>query len=90
MQFKYDRPFYKNRDVVYIKDNKELGGDMRLAEPDWELIWTSRPGAFEKNFTILPIEEYIDSPHLFKKKEEWFKMKNEYSRLKDDRKKNNY
>lgn len=83
-------PFTRTGMLFTLKIIRELGGVTRLAEPDWELIWTSRPGALEKNFTILPVEEYIDSPHLFKKREEWFKMKNEYSRLKDDRKKNNY
>jgi hypothetical protein len=61
-------PFTRTGMLFTLKIIRELGGITKLAEPDWELIWTSGPGAFEKNFTILPIEEYIDSPHLFKKK----------------------
>ena len=61
---------------------REKNGQMRLIEPLYELIWTSRPGSVEKNFTILPVEDFIDSPHLFKREEEWRRMKNEYSLLK--------
>ena len=68
--------------ILTLRFVREINGHVRLIEPLHELIWTSRPGAVEQNFTILPVKDFIDSPHLFKKKEEWRRMKHEYSTLK--------
>jgi len=64
-----------------LKIIREINGKIRLIEPEYELIWTSRPGAIEKNFTIIPVNDFIDSPELFKRVDEWKKMKNEFTNL---------
>lgn len=74
-------PYTRTGMVFTLQIVREISGQIRLIEPEYELIWTSRPNAVENNFTILPIKEFIDSSQLFKNKDEWHKMKNEYSKL---------
>ncbi|MFA6334197.1 MAG: CapA family protein [Bacteroidales bacterium] len=60
---------------------REKGGTARILPPKFEYIWTSRPNMFDKNFTILPVEEYLEKPELFKDKEDYRNMKRYYLRF---------
>ncbi len=57
-------------------------GSKRILNPKIEYIWTSRPEMFDRNFTILPVEEFIDKPELFKNKNEYQNMKQNYLQFK--------
>ncbi len=57
---------------------KDSLGSKKILPPKFEYIWTSRPNMFDKNFTTLPIEEYLEKPELFKDIYEYQKMKRYY------------
>ncbi len=44
--------------------------------------WCSREGRFEKGYTIIPIEEYLDKKELFSNESDYHKMVDTYNRLK--------
>lgn len=54
--------------IKIIKNN--LSGEVTLSEPKWEYLWCFRKGELEKHFTVVPIEEFIES------KKEISKIKN--------------
>lgn len=59
-------------------------GESRIIVPDYEYIWTTRPGLFNKNFSIIPVEDYIKEPHKLHNRDDFNKMKNQYVKLKND------
>jgi len=59
-------------------------GECRILAPKFEYIWTTRPGTLEKNFSIIPVEDYIDKPHKLHNRDDYKKMKNQYLKVKND------
>lgn len=45
-------------------------------------VWSSRAGGFGKEYTVLPVLEYLDKEKLFLNKYNYIKMKETYNRLK--------
>lgn len=45
--------------VEIIKNN--LSGEVTLSGPEWKYLWCFRKGEFEPQYTVVPIEEFIDS-----------------------------
>ena len=45
-------------------------------------IWCSRMGRFEKGYTVLPVEEYLNKKELFLNQSDYQKMVETYNRLK--------
>lgn len=44
--------------VEIIKNN--LSGEITLSGPEWRYLWCFRKGEFEPQYTVVPIEEFID------------------------------
>ncbi len=59
-------------------------GECRIIAPKYEYIWTTRPGTLEKNFSIIPVEDYVDKPHKLHNRDDYIKMKNQYLKVKND------
>ncbi len=68
--------------IAGILLSKDKEGKKRILPPEFEYIWTSRPKMFDKNFSILPIKEFLERPDLFKDKGDYRNMKQHYLRFK--------
>lgn len=45
--------------MVRIRIIRYHNGTTRLLEPEYELLWCSRPGGYCTDYTVLPVEEFI-------------------------------
>lgn len=57
---------------------RDKDGASRILPPKIEYIWTSGPNMFDKNYTILPVKEYLGKPELFRNKGDFQNMKRFY------------
>lgn len=72
-------PFTRIGMLCKVNLVKNFHGKTSIAEPQFSYIWTSRPGEVEKNFSILPIEEFKNRRDAFKVKQAYDKMMYYYS-----------
>lgn len=56
-------------------------GEVTVLEPDIHYIWCARGGKLIENYTVIPIEDFLDKEELFMDKNEFIKMRNTYNRL---------
>lgn len=61
---------------------KDSTGKCRILPIEYTWLWCSRPGGFRDDYTIIPIEQYIDSKEQWKGQWEYDKMINTYNRIK--------
>ena len=45
--------------IVTLKIVRYHNGNIKLLEPEYELLWCSRPGGYCSSYTVLPVEEFI-------------------------------
>jgi poly-gamma-glutamate synthesis protein (capsule biosynthesis protein) len=57
-------------------------GRTRLLEPEYELLWCSRPGGYCSGYTVLPVEEFIGTRAQWIGKWEYDKMIETLKRIK--------
>ena len=57
-------------------------GRTKLLEPEYELLWCSRPGGYCSNYTVLPVEEFIGTRALWHGPWEYDKMIETRKRIK--------
>ena len=57
-------------------------GSIETLPPKVTYLWCGRAGLLEQNYTVVPIEEYIDRPEAFISRAQYDKMVREYNRIK--------
>lgn len=57
-------------------------GSIETLPPDVTYLWCGRAGLLEQNYTVIPIEEYLDRPEAFLSRSQYDKMVREYKQLK--------
>jgi poly-gamma-glutamate synthesis protein (capsule biosynthesis protein) len=45
--------------MVTLRIVRYHNGNTKLMEPEYELLWCSRPGGYSNRYTVLPVEEFI-------------------------------
>jgi poly-gamma-glutamate synthesis protein (capsule biosynthesis protein) len=45
-----------------------INGRVQMLEPVTDFLWCARPGEILKNYTILPVKDFLDKPELFREK----------------------
>jgi poly-gamma-glutamate synthesis protein (capsule biosynthesis protein) len=60
-------------------------GKVKLLKPHSEYIWTARPGEIEKNYCVIPVNNFKDKPEFFKNRSAYNSMMNYYLRFSNDR-----
>ena len=45
--------------IVTLKIIRYHNGNIKLLEPEYELLWCSRPGGYSTKYTVLPVEQFI-------------------------------
>ena len=45
-------------------------------------LWCGRGGYMEPNYTVVPIEDFLDKPEAFRDRSQWDKMRREYAKIK--------
>lgn len=45
--------------MVTLRIVRYHNGNIKLLEPDYELLWCSRPGGYSSKYTVLPVERFI-------------------------------
>ncbi len=57
-------------------------GSIETLPPEIHYLWCGKGGLMEENYSVVPIEEYLDRPEAFRQRSQWEKMKREYSVIK--------
>ena len=57
-------------------------GSIETLPPEATYLWCCKGGHMEPNYTVVPIEEFLDKPEAFKQISQYEKMKREYSKIK--------
>lgn len=57
-------------------------GSIETLPPEVIYLWCGRGGYMESNYTVVPIEEYLERPEAFRDRSQWEKMRREYSKIK--------
>ena len=57
-------------------------GSIETLPPDVTYLWCGKGGLLEPNYTVVPIEEYLDRPEAFLSRDQYDKMVREYNRIK--------
>lgn len=58
-------------------------GNIKLLEPEYELLWCSRPGGYNTRYTVLPVEEFIGTRDSWHGPWEYDKMMETRKRIKN-------
>lgn len=74
-------PFTRISLCVTLNLKKCNNGKVTILKPDYEYLWTTRPGEFEKGYSVIRIKEFLDNPERFKVRDSYDKMKHYYSIL---------
>ena len=61
---------------------KDREGNCKILPIEYTWLWCSRPGGFRDDYTVIPIEQYIDSKDQWLGQWEYDKMINTYNRIK--------
>ncbi len=69
--------------MVTLKIVRYHNGNTKLMEPEYELLWCSRPGGFCSRYTVLPVEEFIESRDQWHNPWEYDKMIETRKRIKN-------
>ena len=69
--------------MVMLKIVRYHNGKTKLLEPEYELLWCSRPGGFCSRYTVLPVEEFLGSRDQWHGPWEYDKMIETRKRIKN-------
>lgn len=58
-------------------------GSVEMLPMKFTYTWCSRPGGFNEDYIIIPIEDYIDKKHLWQNRADYENMKASYKRVAD-------
>lgn len=61
---------------------KDENGHVSILPPEVKYLWCARKGTLEKNYTVIPIVEYIDKEEAFIDKSQYRKMVSEWNGIK--------
>jgi poly-gamma-glutamate synthesis protein (capsule biosynthesis protein) len=74
-------PFTRIGMMAEISLCRDSSGKADILPPQTEYVWTSRPGLFNDNYTILPVARYADSAGLFRSRTEYDRMMHYHSEI---------
>ncbi|MBO4558216.1 MAG: CapA family protein [Bacteroidales bacterium] len=61
---------------------RRTDGSIETLPPEVTYLWTGKGGYLEQNYTVVPIEEYLDRPEAFLQRSQYDKMVREYTAIK--------
>ena len=64
--------------LLTLEFTRTAGGTKHILMPEYEYLWTSRPGGAERNFSVIPVKDFIDKPERFRQRDEYPKMVKQY------------
>jgi len=53
---------------------RDESGKVRIGQTGYKWLWCSRPGGFQNNYTVIPIEEYLGKKDMWVSKEDYDNM----------------
>lgn len=68
--------------MVRLRIVRFHNGTTKLLEPEYELLWCSRPGGYSDDYTVLPVEEFIGTRAQWRGPWEYDKMIETRKRIK--------
>lgn len=69
--------------MVTLRIVRYHNGNTKLLEPEYELLWCSRPGGYSNRYTVLPVEEFIGTRDSWHGPWEYDKMIETRKRIKN-------
>jgi hypothetical protein len=69
--------------MVTLRIVRYHNGNTKLLEPEYELLWCSRPGGYNSKYTVLPVEEFIGTRDSWHGPWEYDKMIETRNRIKN-------
>ena len=69
--------------MVTLKIVRYHNGNIKLLEPEHELLWCSRPGGYSNRYTVLPVEKFIGTRDRWHGPWEYDKMIETRKRIKN-------
>ena len=69
--------------MVTLKIVRHHNGSIKLLEPEYELLWCSRPGGYSSKYTVLPVERFIGTRDTWHGPWEYDKMIETRKRIKN-------
>lgn len=69
--------------MVTLRIVRYHNGNIKLLEPEYELLWCSRPGGYNSRYTVLPVEEFIGTRDSWHGPWEYDKMMQTRKRIKN-------
>lgn len=69
--------------MVTLRIVRYHNGNIKLLEPEYELLWCSRPGGYNSRYTVLPVEEFIGTRDCWHGPWEYDKMMQTRQRIKN-------
>ena len=69
--------------MVTLRIVRYHNGNIKLLEPEYELLWCSRPGGYSNRYTVLPVEEFIGTRDRWHGPWEYDKMMETRKRIKN-------
>jgi poly-gamma-glutamate synthesis protein (capsule biosynthesis protein) len=69
--------------MVTLRIVRYHNGNTKLLEPEYELLWCSRPGGYSNRYTVLPVEEFIGTRDSWHCPWEYDKMIETRNRIKN-------
>lgn len=69
--------------MVTLRIVRYHNGNIKLLEPEYELLWCSRPGGYNSKYTVLPVEEFIGTRDSWHGPWEYDKMIETRKRIKN-------
>ena len=70
--------------MATIRIVRDSNGDLTAMPMELDYLWCSRPGGYNKHYTIIPITEYIGKSELWYNRSDYDKMISTYERLKKE------
>ena len=67
--------------MVTVRMIRHSNGDIEMKTPELKWLWCSRPGGYNKSYTIIPVEEFIGSRQEWIGAWEYDKMMATYERI---------
>jgi hypothetical protein len=67
--------------MVTLKVVRHWNGDIAMQKPELTWLWCSRPGGYDNDYTVIPVEEYIGTRDDWKGGWEYDKMVSTYERI---------
>mgnify|MGYP003292165359 CR=1 FL=1 len=68
--------------MATIRIVRHSNGDLEMLTPTFKYLWCSLPGGYNRGYTVIPVEDFLDKKDLWHGKWDYDKMKNTYNRIK--------